>query len=120
MPKAANARCSAAVPLVVAIPYFIPHHEENKLSNSVINLPAEEIQFVVMHSLRFSSSCSPNHGFAIGIKSASDFISAILSPFHDINFLRIIRSIPWEYILFKISLPPVQISIYHYLNKLFK
>src|SRR5574341_172666 len=58
-PRQATAACNATVPLLTAIPYRFPQYAAHRSSNSLMNLPAEEIQPVRTHSDTYSNSALP-------------------------------------------------------------
>src|SRR5215831_2019325 len=73
--KHATASCKAVVPLDTAMPYRLPQYAAHFLSNSSMNLPADEIQPLRKHSVTFSNSVIPREGSLTGITVRS-------APFH--------------------------------------
>ena len=66
-----SARWSAVVPLLVAMACLAPQRSANVRSNSVMNLPADEIQVVSMHSATYAFSLPDRTGYATGIMRRS-------------------------------------------------
>ena len=67
IPNATKAKCNATVPFETASAYLHPQYSENCFSNISINLPLDEIQFSVMHSVKYFNSLPSSDGRATGI-----------------------------------------------------
>ena len=74
MPSPIRARCSAIVPLHTAIPYLQPQYSANCRSNSLTNLPEEDIQPVETASVTYLSSLPASKGSQTGINAIAYYL----------------------------------------------